>query len=640
MKVRLRRFVLLASIVMTGLIAVAAFLAVHGPPGAAAPPQPTFAYGLMRAVNVGAGEVYPDQKVAITLNKGYGYQDNNKIITSGLSQVAVGSYAYFEGKAKDDAGKTIASWKWTLVERPTYSQAALEKADTQFPRLLTDKAGTYQVKITAKNVDGAEGSSTLTVTAATYVGVERCSMCHSGNVMPDQVTPWRETGHATKFEVTWPSYSATSDYCIKCHVTGYNEADQGNGFDNLARLSGWDPSKGSLLGWLKASWTLDQTLQAPMGKLANIQCESCHGPTSIHAEAKSYDPGVCGQCHGQINQWRYSGHAKGTGYLSADRQNYNAGCVKCHTGEGFVEQIIRGKTPVWPYLATASQPATLSTDPSEMAPIACATCHDPHAATDPDVTNQKSKQLRLEGDVKLPIGVTVKAGESAVCVTCHDGRRDATYMKNYLAGTGTRGPHGNTQAPVFYGVTQFAFPFGATLTNSAHTTVVTEGCAQCHMAPNYLVSPGPDGKEGTRDDVTALSVGGHSWNVEGEWEGKMLQNVKNACGSCHTDLTSFDRTARSDYDGDGQVEGIQDEVEGLLALLADKLPKNAATGAVLSSPINASTTTEVQRGALWNYWLIVNDGSEGVHNTGFTVGLLQTTYKALTGQNVPGATIR
>ncbi|MDO8472871.1 MAG: hypothetical protein Q7T05_03550, partial [Dehalococcoidia bacterium] len=105
------------------------------------------------------------------------------------------------------------------------------------------------------------------------------------------------------------------------------------------------------------------------------------------------------------------------------------------------------------------------------------------------------------------------------------------------------------------------------------------------------------------------------------------------------DLTAFDRKAYADYDGNGKVEGIQTEVKGLLSLVAAQLPKDKTTGAILSS-ITKDNTTELQRMALWNYAVINDDKSNGVHNTAFSVQVLQRTYKQLTGKDVPGATIR
>ena len=456
--------------------------------------------------------------------------------------------------------------------------------------------------------------------------------------MPDRVIPWSETGHATKLETTYASYTPERDYCIQCHTTGYNEADEAEGFDDLAHRSGWDSSEGSLTGYLKdGGWQLDWIMLSSMGELANIQCESCHGPGSTHTEAKSYDPGVCGQCHGQPEQWEYSGHAL-TGYKNLHTAE-SASCAACHTGEGFVEVTIRGESGVFPYEATDEEPATFSFDPSEQPPIACATCHDSHQATYPNVEDQKSHQLRYEGSVTLAIGETVDAGESGVCVTCHGGRRDTTYKQDYQNGEKSRSVHHNIQAPVLHGVEDLAFTFDATLDSSAHASAVEESCVGCHMAPNYVLDAGPDGEVGTRDDVKALSVGDHSWAVRGEWEGQELENVENACGSCHAGLTTLNREARADYDGDGQVEGVQDEVQGLLDLVAAELPQDDS-GDVPSSGIDEGGYTEVERQGIWNYHVVADDGSKGIHNTGFAVSLLQATYKALTGQDVPGATLR
>ncbi|MEW6033940.1 MAG: hypothetical protein AB1603_03695, partial [Chloroflexota bacterium] len=73
--------------------------------------------------------------------------------------------------------------------------------------------------------------------------------------------------------------------------------------------------------------------------------------------------------------------------------------------------------------------------------------------------------------------------------------------------------------------------------------------------------------------------------------------------------------------------------KGLLALLAKELPKDAQ-GNVLSSGITTTNTTEANRKALWNYWIVANDGSYGIHNTSFAVQVLQTTIKELTGKAV------
>jgi hypothetical protein len=606
-------------------------------------PEAPFPLGSVRAVSASGGdkEVLPDNQVAITLTAGYGTSNNNLIVTSGLNNVPVGTYVYLQGKTTDERGEKITAWEWTVVG-PREKAITVENASTRLPRFKADAEGKYEVTISVTKEKGGKASSSFEVNAGRYVGVQTCATCHSGSVMPDVVSEWKETGHGDKFQGTYASYSAKSDYCLRCHTVGYDETSKAGGFADAAKQAGWTPDKGSVAAWLKGNnWTIDQVLKSPMGTFANIQCENCHGPGSVHTGALSYEPGVCTQCHGQELQWRNSGHAA-TG--AANLHTAEGDCVACHTGQGFVAVKVRGLEPVQPNQAIEGKPANLPA-PGSMSPVACATCHDPHAFTEPfdkGSGNIASLQLRITGKVTMPNGVTVDARESAVCVSCHADKRDLTYKADYSAGKNARGAHGDTQADVFYGITSAVFDFnGPKYASSVHPAVVDEGCISCHMAANPAA---PKGATADNVSVTSshgalimLNVGGHSWNMEAEYNGQTIANTA-ACTSCHKDLATFNRTAVGDYDGDGKVEGVQDEVDGLLKLVADKLAKDAS-GKMITS-VDAKNTTELQRQALWNYNVIANDGSRGVHNTAFAVQVLQRTYKALTGKDVPGATIR
>lgn len=80
---------------------------------------------------------------------------------------------------------------------------------------------------------------------AAYVGTEACSDCHS-----DAVDFWKTTRHAHAWQ-TLVERGQEFDYdCISCHVTG------------------WDKPGGSNL--------------AANDTLRDVQCETCHGPGSIH----------------------------------------------------------------------------------------------------------------------------------------------------------------------------------------------------------------------------------------------------------------------------------------------------------------------------------------------------------------------
>lgn len=615
-----------------------------------------FPLGSVRSVGFRTADtdVYPDKKVWLTLTKGYGTSNNNIIVTSGLNNVPVGTYVYLQGRSADGHDQPITAWSWKVVG-PREAKVTVENADKQQARFMANAEGKYEVIITATMKDGTKASSDFKVYANTYVGVQNCATCHSGNVKEDKVTEWRDTGHGTKFEDTFARYSKASDYCIGCHVTGYNETDKAGGFDDAAKLAGWSPEKGSFSDWMKdqQKMTIDDVKKTPMGKLINVQCEACHGPGSTHAgilasveSGSLYNPGACSQCHPQEARWRNSGHSNSGNKTMHMAEG--ASCVECHTAQGFVQVKIRGKQPVFPFQATADKLATLP-EPGNMAPIACATCHDPHAFNEPfdkgtaAAPNIASLQLRLEGKVTMPNGVTVDAKESAVCVSCHANKRDLVYKADYLAGNKTRGAHDNSQADVLYGATASVFDFGkGNYATSPHAVIVEEGCIQCHMAASPEAPAGAvaDGKTVLLDHGknVLIGAGDHSWNMAATYQGKEIENGA-ICATCHKDLKEFNRKAFGDYDGNGKAEGIQTEVQGLLKLLAAELPKDKTTGAILSS-ITKDNTTDKQRMALWNYAVVNNDKSNGVHNAAFSVQVLQRTYQELTGKPVPGATVR
>ena len=75
-------------------------------------------------------------------------------------------------------------------------------------------------------------------------------------------------------------------------------------------------------------------------------------------------------------------------------------------------------------------------------------------------------------------------------------------------------------------------------------------------------------------------VGQHTFkmSVEGEDGTTLYENVEMACAGCHVGLDTYNRTARADYDGLNGIEGIQDEVQGLLDLLLEKIEDAGAVG--------------------------------------------------------------
>jgi len=80
---------------------------------------------------------------------------------------------------------------------------------------------------------------------ATYVGMDGCTSCHKS-----AATFWKHTVHAHAWK-TLVDGGKQADYkCVGCHVTGFGQVG------------------GSSLGFTK--------------KLESVQCETCHGPGSLH----------------------------------------------------------------------------------------------------------------------------------------------------------------------------------------------------------------------------------------------------------------------------------------------------------------------------------------------------------------------
>jgi hypothetical protein len=99
---------------------------------------------------------------------------------------------------------------------------------------------------------------------ATYIGGDKCKLCHFNDYRS-----WQHSKHANNFEVLQGDEKQNPD-CLKCHTTGYGEP---GGFVSLEETP----------------------------KLINVQCESCHGPGSAHAEAAKNVPDD-GQWDTKINK--------------------------------------------------------------------------------------------------------------------------------------------------------------------------------------------------------------------------------------------------------------------------------------------------------------------------------------------------
>lgn len=551
------------------------------------------------------------------------------VITTGLDNVAIGTYVLLEGGGRGLQPEDISAYRWTL-EGPSGSTARLSDASTRYAYFVPDVEGHYTVGLAVADSSGRYGPTTsITITAGTWVGVgifpdgeehpAECVRCHR-----EKVTRWQQTKHASSLAIAMDGQVSQYylGHCIYCHTVGYNEAAENNGFDDVARELNWSYPEQLVPGNYEAFVANYPRL----ANLGNTQCENCHGPGSQKRNgpdeiAVSLRPDLCVACHDPLRQDRYpqwlrSPHSD-TSLAMFPEGISDPACASCHTTEGVIASLSGQE---------------VYTGGMEM--LSCVACHDPHERTDPE----NESQLRVFGAVTLPEGMKVTGlGGSALCMHCHNVVESAEVVH----GEGAFYPPQSAAAEMLLGIG--GYDFGETIHDSphAHKAMWKSPCLSCHMAA-------PSVSAWTAADAAQVAasmnrpVGGHSFRVV--WDGNTpddpsddVENVE-VCAPCHGQIPRINGPAAADYDGDGRTEGVQDEVQGLLDLVRAEL---IASGVPWSDtpPYWGAAGTEVQRAAVYNWSFVAGDRSRGIHNFGRSVQLLQITYRHLTGHDVPGAVL-
>jgi hypothetical protein len=308
--------------------------------------------------------------------------------------------------------------------------------------------------------------------------------------------------------------------------------------------------------------------RGPAGPSATTECLTCHADDS--------------NMRAIAGQWGNSVHASGTNI------NRNTPpCSGCHTGLGFISRISNG------VIDTIPQPDVIS----------CFDCHEPH-------TN-KNFNLRTDSPVTLIQGGTFDRGLGNLCANCHQARTPSPNIPLVETDTGSIritspfwGPHDGPQSNVLIGQSAFVFT-GATYHNSPHATLVTNGCPTCHMPTPF-----------------SNQAGGHTMKMTYTSNGSDV-DLTTGCNQtgCHSGLTDFNHNNAQD--------SVMAKVVALRTiLLADSiLLASDPTYRTVNAPITLSIT---RAGALYNYLLVTEERSNGVHNTQFDLDILNASIEALT----------
>lgn len=303
-------------------------------------------------------------------------------------------------------------------------------------------------------------------------------------------------------------------------------------------------------------------------------------------------PANCFECHSDVNtalvaaegQWANSRHASGS---NIDRSS--SSCSGCHTSEGFVSRISGG--------------GSISVDNPTV--IHCFTCHAPHTRGD--------LSLRVTDPQPLQNGASFDLGSANLCTACHQSRRNVnTYVALDTVELSEHwGPHHGPQGDMVIASNGYEYADYDYEISLAHRGSTEDGCLDCHMKT-------------TENNV----LGGHAFNMTYatlEEGGVEVAENTNGCNveACHDGgVEDFDHR-----DTQTDVEALVEELGQLLfnagLIDADGHPLDDRFVASRSEPGDSA-------GAVWNYVIVHEDRSHGIHNPKYIKNLLQSSIDFMT----------
>ncbi len=410
--------------------------------------------------------------------------------------------------------------------------------------------------------DTVVGNSAVT---GPYAGSERCGLCHVNTH-----TNWGNTLHAGALKTLEDIGQANNDACLPCHVVGFGEE---GGFVDRATTNA----------------------------LADVGCESCHGPSLDHVNNvvdKSLRPNVsiasevCGTCHTgshhpHITEWQESGHAAVTGATANYFQGGNFGlnaCGECHSGDYFHLAILNGED--------VEESLLQGVAPENMMAVECAICHDPHMQTGKAAEPDEGRDFQLRyAEVTNPTPTNTEAAVQDtsrfnLCGQCH-------HSRGRMWTSTDRGPHHSVQVNVYTG--EMATPAGESPLIFSRVSVhsfAPEQCATCHMFRQDFESE------------IAPAISGHTFAV----------NFKScAISGCHP----------SQAQAEAVYATLQAEIQGRLDAVAAALGDPATWEySEEGGPSDQSGISDNVKKARFLYHMVLSDGSLGMHNPSYVRDML------------------
>lgn len=327
--------------------------------------------------------------------------------------------------------------------------------------------------------------------------------------------------------------------------------------------------------------------------LAGAACDR-----TITRVEETVQPSTCFECHSDVNteliaahqQWSNSRHASG---FNIDRSS--ASCAGCHTSEGFVARVAGGSS------GAVDNPTV----------IHCFTCHAPHT--------RGNLSLRVTTPQKLANGFMRDIGSGNICTACHQSRQNVnTYVARDTVELSEHwGPHHGPQGDMFNTTNGFEYSWFSYEQSLGHRNGTVDGCLDCHFKT-------------TENNI----LGGHSFNMTFttlEEGGAVTAENPNGCNvsTCHDGGVD-------DFNHAGVQANIENLVDSLQTILF-----NAGLVDDTGHPLDDVIVTSLAEpgdsaGAVWNYLIVHEDRSRGIHNPRYVTGLLESAIQFMVTGPPPG----
>jgi hypothetical protein len=336
------------------------------------------------------------------------------------------------------------------------------------------------------------------------------------------------------------------------------------------------------------------------GQDANAWCKTCHNTANWSAV---------------IAQFNSSLHSSGGSWVGEGNRR---DCAACHSKQGFLECLVTGlDTTTYNHMVGT----TSYTSYGQGLPLTCDVCHTFHGTLDsvdfPNYAQRTVDPIAL----RVNKNIVFDFGASNLCATCHQARdikssMSPTYALDTINWAGNDsvlitssryGGHNGPQAHIFGGVGAgcFEVPGLTSYTNSPHMDQLS--CGDCHVLST----------------ASGTAHGGHTFLMSDGTTDNLSQCIK-----CHTGATDFD------------VNGKVTEIKALMLTIENKMLtygwlKNeganayggVSTGTICKGGASVSSSnklkvTEQQAAAIFDFKVVMIDGSFGVHNYKYTKALL------------------